>query len=245
MFVEYEKCFYDGHELTSLFSVSNVVRPWPSLSVEAQDNPAGGSFVLGVRRPAKTVTMTLHAFGTSAQRRDAARQLSAWLAVDGARELSFSDDSGLCYMALPDGDADVELLCMGEAVEYTFLVPSPYMLGETKTAAVPSGGTATAVVSGTASALPTIEATAAVRDGSTGLWGVRVNDGDYVRVPIGTASAAAVEIDCADRTARANGTVVLPTLDSDWLELKPGSNTVENDHGTGACTLSYRERWLI
>ena len=41
---------FDGHDLTELFTVTDVSRPWPSLSASTTDNPDGGSFLMGLRR---------------------------------------------------------------------------------------------------------------------------------------------------------------------------------------------------
>ena len=235
---------FDGHDLTELFLVTDVERSWPSLSASTTDNPAGGSFLVGLRPQSPTVSMTLRAYGDSSRRREAARALASWLAVDGPRELAFGDDGGLCYMAVPDGSADSKRLYWQEAVAISFLVPEPVMLGDRMTATVPSGATASVGVGGTAPARPVIEASAAVRDSSTGLWGVRdAGSGSFVRVSIPTASASSVIIDCERRTATVNGQSALVTLDSDWLELAPGAHSLAVD-GTGAATLTWRERWL-
>ena len=235
---------WDGHDLTELFLVTNIARSWPSLSASTTDNPAGGSFLVGLRPQSPTVSMTLRAYGDSSRRREAARALASWLAVDGPRELAFGDDGGLCYMAVPDGSADSKRLYWQEAVAISFLVPEPVMLGDRMTATVPSGATASVGVGGTAPARPVIVATAAVRDSSTGLWGVRdTASGDFVRVALPTASPSAVTIDCERRTATVNGQSALVTLDSDWLELAPGAHALAVD-GTGDATLTWRERWL-
>ena len=235
---------FDGHDLTELFLVTDVSRPWPSLSANVADNPAGGSFLTGLRQDAAEVSMTLYAFGSTYERREAARALASWLAVDGPRELAFGDDGGLCYMAVPDGTADSERLYWQEAVTVSFIVPEPVMLGDRMAATVPSGATASVGVGGTAPARPLIGASAAVRNPSTGLWGVRdTASGSFVRVALPTASPSAVTIDCERRTATVNGESALVTLDSDWLELAPGAHALAVD-GTGAATLTWRERWL-
>lgn len=236
---------FDGHDITARYMVTGIDRPRSSYALTTEDNPAGGAFFLGSRAQAGSVTMDVHIDGPSRDRRDAIRELASWLAVDGPRELAFSDDEGLCYMAVPDGMPDLERFYFKDLVTLSFTIPEPYMLGAIRKATVPSGGTASVIVGGTAPALPLFSASAAVRDGSTGVWGLRLDDGDYIRVPIGTASAAPVEIDCTERTAKANGAIVLPTLDSDWLAFEPGTHSVENDEGTGACAVEYRERWRI
>ena len=235
---------FDGHDLTELFLVTDVSRPWPSLSASTTDNPAGGSFLTGLRREAAEVSVTLYAFGSTSERREAARALASWLDVNGPRELAFGDDGGLCYMAVPSGTDAPKSYMDAESVSVTFLVPEPVMLGDEVSVIVPSGATMGVGVGGTAPARPTIAATGAVRDSSTGLWGVRdAGSGSFVRVSIPTASASSVVIDCERRTATVNGESALVTLDSDWLELAPGAHALAVD-GTGAAALTWRERWL-
>ena len=234
---------FDGHDLTELFLVTDVSRPWPSMSASASDNPTGGSFLTGLRRSSAEVSMTLYAFGTTSERREAERELASWLDVDGPRELAFGDDGGLCYMAVPSGTDAPKSYMDAESVSVTFLVPEPVMLGDEVSVTVPSGTTLGVGVGGTAPARPTIAATGAVRDGSTGLWGVRdTASGDFVRVALPTASPSAVTIDCERRTATVNGQSALVTLDSDWLELAPGAHQLALD-GTGTATITWRERW--
>lgn len=235
---------FDGHDLTELFLVTDVSRPWPSMSASASDNPAGGSFLTGLRRSAAEVSMTLYAFGTTSERREAERELASWLDVDGPRELAFGDDGGLCYMAVPSGAGEPKGFASAESSSLTFLVPEPVMLGDSMSVTVVAGSPATAGVGGTAKARPTIVATGAVRDSSTGLWGVRdTASGSFVRVALPTASPSSVTIDCERRTATVNGQSALVTLDSDWLELAPGAHALAVD-GTGSATLTWRERWI-
>ena len=47
-----------------------------------------------------------------------------------------------------------------------------------------------------------------------------------------------------DRVLTVDGVTVVPTLDSDWFELTPGTHTVEKVNGLTGMTVYYRERWL-
>lgn len=236
---------FDGHDITSRWLVTGIERPAPSYSASMDDNPSGGSFLMGVRSEAAEVSFSVHITGDSSERREQLRELASWLAVDGARELSFSDDLGLLYMAAPNGQGDVEHRYWRDIVTLTFAVPEPVMLGEVRTLAVPSGSSASTYVGGTAPALPVVEAPAAVRDGTTHEWGVRLDGGDMLRVGIPVTGGVPVIIDCAERTATVNGSAALVTLDSDWFRLAPGRHTVAQDEGSGRCTLTWRERWFI
>lgn len=244
---------FDGHDLTERFLVTGVSRPWPSLSASTTDNPAGGSFLVGLRREAAEVSVTLYAFDSTSERREAARELASWLDVDGPRELAFGDDGGLCYMAVPSGADDPESYLDAESVQLTFLVPEPVMLGERGRAQAYMPMSVTefdgpvspvVMVGGTAPARMVITSEDASRDPSTGLWGVRLDDGGYARVKIPVSSPSSVTIDCAARTATVNGSPALLTLDSDWLEMPPGRHVIKLDEGHGTADVSWRERWL-
>ena len=244
---------FDGHDLTSRFLVTDIRRPRPSFSSATQDNPAGGSFLLGTRPRAKSASMTLRMRGDSRRRQALARELASWLTVDGERELAFSDDDGLVYMAVPDGETSVEPLYWGEAMGISFLIPEPVMLGETGRAQAYTPLSVTefhgpvspvVMVGGTAPARMVITSKDATRDSSTGLWGVRLDDGDYARVEIPVSAPSSVTIDCTTRTATVNGAPALLTLDSDWLEMAPGRHVIRLDEGWGTADVSWRERWL-
>ena len=244
---------FDGHDLTSRFLVTDIRRPRPSFSSATQDNPAGGSFLLGTRPRAKSISMTLRIRGDSGRRQALARELASWLTVDGERELSFSDDDGLVYMAVPDGETSLEPLYWGEALGLSFLAPEPVMLGERGRAQAYMPMSVTEVdgpvspvvmVGGTAPARMVITSEDASRDPSTGLWGVRLDDGGYARVEIPVSAPSSVTIDCVERTATVNGAPALLTLDSDWLEMPPGRHVIRLDEGHGTADVSWRERWL-
>ena len=111
------------------------------------------------------------------------------------------------------------------------------------TLTVPSGGSISFNVGGTYRARPRITASA-VRDSSSQVWGLKLDNADFVHVVTGSASARSVDIDCDGRTCIVNSSTSMITLDSDWLELAPGTHTLVMDKGTGAATVKYRERWL-
>lgn len=244
---------FDGHDLTELFIVTDVSRSWLSLSANVTDNPSGGAFLMGLRRKAPEVSMTLYAFGSTSERREAAHVLASWLDVDGPRELAFGDDGGLVYMAVPSGTDAPKSFADAESASVSFLIPEPVMLGETGRAqaymplsVTESHGPVSPVVmvGGTAPARMVITSEDASRDSSTGLWGVRLDDGDYARVEIPVSTPSSVTIDCTARTATVNGSPALLTLDSDWLEMSPGRHVISLDEGHGTADVSWRERWL-
>ena len=168
-------------------------------------------------------------------------EAAALLRTGEPRPLSLSE--GRYWLAALTGKSPLEFKTYSATAELTFVCPDPVAYGAEREVTVPSGGSATFVVGGTYPAKPTIAAQA-VRDASSLVWGLRLDEGDYVHVATGNAAARPVAIDCDRRTCLVNGDVALPTLYSDWLELAPGKHTLRNDEGTGAATVAFRERWL-
>lgn len=236
---------WDGHDLTDYFVVSGIERPSPKARIETLKAPGmDGTVVRSSTWAELTVSMTVSSFAHGhAKRRDDLRRLIGWLDVDGARRLQFADDGGLYYEAVPSGGGSRTDWIDADSVELEFLVTSPAMYGARHEVTVPSGGAVSFEVGGTYPTWPTIEAAAAVR-GTSDLWGVRLDGGDYIRLKFASNTARAVSIDCETRESRVAGALALPTLSSDWLRLTPGRHTIAMDVGTGAATIAWDERWL-
>jgi len=172
------------------------------------------------------------------------RAISALLASREPRKLELGEDHGLYCMAIPFGEPTWRRLPNGSSVEFQFLVTEAAMYGEERTATVPSGGSVTIDVGGTYPTRPTVAAAAAVRNSSTGLWGLQLDNGPVLDFAFGSNTARAVSADCGSRASEVDGVTALPTLGSTWLEFGPGQHTVSMHEGTGAATLTWRERWL-
>ncbi|MBR0403778.1 MAG: phage tail family protein [Eggerthellaceae bacterium] len=147
-------------------------------------------------------------------------------------------------MAVLAGETPLEYANYSATGELTFLCADPVAYGREREITVPSGGSVTFHVDGTYPTAPTIAAASAVRDGTALVWRLRLDGGAYIAVETGSASARKVDADCARRVCKVADAVKLPTLESDWIVLEPGSHTLQMDKGTGAATVTYRERWL-
>lgn len=150
---------------------------------------------------------------------------------------------GLHRLAVLAEESPLEFKTYSATAKLKFICPDPVAYGEEKTFTVPSGGSRTFTVGGTYPAKPRITASA-VRNASSLVWGLRLDEGDYIHVATGSGSSRAVAIDCGERTLKVAGSAALPTLDSDWLGFEPGEHVLRMDNGTGAATVSYVERWL-
>lgn len=236
---------FDGHRLNDRFFVGEVGVGLPEYVPDMEDRAVGdGSLVRGMRLGGVEVTVALVAkpvHGESA--REALSDLCAWLDVDGPRKLSLSDDHGLWRLAVPSGAPQVQDTAWNDKVTVTFAQPDPILYGIRREVTVPGGGSLSFVVGGDYPTRPTISSDAATRDGTTLQWGVRLDDGDVMRVKVPVGSTSSVAMDCDARTCSVNGATTIPTVNSDWFELKPGTHGIRNDMGGGACVVSWYERW--
>ncbi len=234
---------YDGHDFESLFIVGD-----PEISIlnyqpkTVESDSKNGSAVIGKTWGNSTVAFTLVVEGSASERRDKLSTLGAWLDVDEPKPLVLPDNPDRYYMAVPSGALELNRAIGAEYAQITFLITEPDSYGKERTVTVPSGGSITFIVGGTAKTYPRITASA-VRDSSSQVWGIKLDEGDYVHIATGAAAARAIVADCENRTLTIAGAVAIPTPDSDWLELEPGEHTLRMDNGTGAATVTFIERW--
>lgn len=224
--------------------VNKVVRT-SSKSSKTETVPAmdGAKFVGSTLKPA---TVALRIWATdihSADRAGIMREIMAHLNVDKPKALLIPEVSPNTLLAIPNGEIQAVLYPTAVMVPVTFLVTDPVAYGDSESATIPSGGSVTITVDGSYPTRPVISAASAKR-GTGNVWKIVLDSGDYVQVPISTSSSVAVEIDCAERTAKVANAASMITLDSDWLVLEPGQHTLSMAVGTGAATIEWTERWL-
>jgi predicted phage tail component-like protein len=241
-----ESVCFDGVELTDFFTVLSNRGAAPvnvtTETVPGRDGVVPRGATLGCPQVSLKIICDPSDAGTLHEQR---RRLASLLSARSARRLQFGNDGGLWYMAQPSGELDWSQFFRTGVLRVGFLVPSPAMYGKEVSVTVPSGGSVEFEVGGTYPTRPTIDAASAVRSsGTDGVWGVRLDGGDFVQVATGSSSACMVEVDCEARTCRVAGSVAGITLASDWLEFEPGAHVLRNDQGSGACTVTWRERWL-
>lgn len=239
-----ESVAFNGVELTGKYKVL-VIRGLPPMQVEAEEVPGFDGYVVkGAKRMPPEITLRFVMGPTPNYRMmERIRELSALLDVREPKRLEFGEDGGLWCMAMPNGSIEWARHVSSGSVDVPFLVTETAMYGKTRTVTVPSGSSVEFMVGGTYPTKPEIAANA-VRDASSTVWGVRLDEGDFIHVATGTGSAAQVSVDCGKRTCKVAGATNLPTLDSDWLEFSPGKHTLRMDNGTGAATVTWIERWL-
>lgn len=236
---------FDGHDLNSLFVVSRPTFETFAPNRSFQDVLGrDGTVYMGGSLIGGSISVKLSVIRkTPAQRREDLSTLFMWLDVDEPKWLVMDDQPGISYKAIPSGDMPIDSFTNADSVVVNFRLLEAAAYGDTVTKTVPSGGSLTFTVDGTYPTKPTITANAA-RDGSSQVWGLKLDNGAFLHVATGSASARDVVLDCENRTLTIQGAVALPTLDSDWFELAPGTHTLVMDKGTGAATVTYKERWL-
>lgn len=237
---------YNGHDFSTLCVYGD-----PELSIlnSIPDNREvsgrNGTAFIGMTYGVSTVTFSLAVTGTASERRAKLSTLGQWLKVDEPKALYLPDTPDRYYLAVPDGSLDLERGIKGEMTKLTFTLTDPVAYGAEKTVNIPSSGSATFTVGGTAPTMPYNAAAQSVTpDSSTKLYGLRLDDGDVFCVGANTTNAITVSnLDMWKRTVYVNSALSLPTLPSDWFSMQPGSHTIRNYLGTGQFVLKYRERW--
>lgn len=236
---------FDGHDLSEHFYISRPTRPLPDYQPQTADSSAKrGTIYRSTSLGTVSISVPLAAKITDEfSARDCFSWLAGILTVSEPKELSFSDEHGRVRMAIPQGVFSPEDdIGFGE-VTVTFLQTDPALYGDEVTVTVPSGSSATFTVSGNTYTRPTITAQA-TRDAASHVWGLRLDGKDYLHIELDVDSACDIACDCETRTLTVDRTPSLPTLTSDWLTFEVGEHTLDNELGTGAATVTYRERWL-
>jgi predicted phage tail component-like protein len=237
---------FDGHDLTADYVVSDLRTALLPRRIRMQEvSGRDGALYTGSALSDRTITLTLTARGgTPAERQAAGRRLAEILATDAPAPLAMSIDGGLYWMAVPESGGNARRYVTATSFEVSFRIPDPAAYGPLRTVTVPSGGSVTFEVGGTYPALPTVSASAAGNSSSVGGWRLALDDGSYLMatIPSGVSSAPVVA-DCAARTLTVQGNVAMLRPAADWLVLQPGTRTLTMT-GTGAATVTFRERWL-
>ncbi len=176
--------------------------------------------------------------------RQYARVVAAWLNVREAKELIFSDEPELRYMARPTGPVDMEQIASIGIVKMSFLVPSGYAEAVTATTVTGASGNYT----GTLPAPTIITLTAAAGDSLTVTQDqysapkpfIRLLDQEFV-------GGETVIIDTEKRLVTVNGADARPgvDIDSDFenFALLPGAFSVGAEGGAVE-SIVYRERYI-
>lgn len=238
---------YDGHQLDTLGICGEPEITTASFAPDLRDSQSfDGSRFIGSHIAACTVMFKMAIIGDDNERRTKLSTLAQWLHVDEPKALVLPDSSSWYYLAVPSAGFTPERHIDGEVVELSFTLTDPVAYGEERTITIPSGGSANVTIGGTAAAMPYIASAQSVTpNSSTKLYGLRLDDGDIFCLTTGGTGAFTINrLDMGERVVYVNSALTLPTLDSDWFVLTPGTHKLQNHQGSGQLVLKYRERWL-
>lgn len=236
---------FNGVDLEQVFEVASVeVQATPTVSVEERPLSGDGAALVGRRLEPLDIAVTVRIATDSIDPRDIQETFAvavAGLHTEEPQPLYLTTDR--YRMAILSGETPLEFATYSAQCTLTFRCLDPVAYGDLRTLTVPSGGSLSFEVGGTYPAKPVVTASA-VRSSSSLVWGLLLDNADYLRVETGSPSARQVVADCENRILTVAGSVTLPTLTSDWLSFEPGSHVLRNDQGTGAAAIEFRERWL-
>ena len=237
---------YNGYVLSDFFEVIDVGNPMSGrVNNTKQVSGMDGVLLTGsTMNPVSIpVTFMLSEMDMS-ERRERLRELAYMIRSKEPTKLQFGRDHGLYYMAVPDGDFPISDHVRSEKVVVTFKAQEPMLYGAERRVTVPSGGTVRVSIGGTYPTGLTITGDVYGDQTAGNVWGVMVDDAEFLRLELGGTSQRHVLVDCDKRYAEIDTAVTLPTMDSDWLRLDAGVHTIENDVGSGSVVVSWHERWL-
>lgn len=237
-----EHVVFDGVDLSERFICLIKERPLPSMEPRVEHVDGSDRYIdMGADiLPEPIVVKLVCPYAPQHVRRELSRWLGEVLYHKEPQRLQLSSDEGLWHTARLAKTPKLRELVTSGSVEVTFQPMEAWMYGETHSVEIPSyGNSVQFLVRGSYPTAPKISVEAA--GGIT--WGVRLDDGDFLHVDIDDYNVS-LELDCDSRTCLANGSVMLPTLDSNWFYLTAGQHTITHDKGLGNGVLTWTERWL-
>lgn len=237
---------FNGYDLTTYCKVNYS---WAVMSdsevymYEAQGRTGG--IYLGHRLKPRVIPVMLKLdVQTIAEMNEAIDWLGTVLNVTSPVAIVFPHQPNRTYYGMWSGGTSLDNLRQTGKLEGEIVCPYPFGYGVAKTITVPSGGSVTLQVGGQVPASYGFSVTAT--RGTSNLWSLQLDSKDYIRYVVPTASGTKITL--SEKLGGYVSTVAnnsaIPTLDSNYFVLSPGSHLLKNDIGTGATTFTYTERWL-
>lgn len=239
-----EEVVFAGVRLSDYFQVasvevSNLTVTTETLTVNGMDGVAVLGSSIGSR---EIVVYIMLGDGDVAARKEELRLLFGLVDLKEEHRLYVSSDNGRYYVAKFNGEQVLNEKNRASRMALRFLAASPYLHGEVQGITVPSGSTVSFNVGGTQVTYPRIRGTV-TRDATTQMWGVVLDGGDAMRVPMAIAQAS-IDIDCDDMSVVVNGSSGMIDTTSYWFELTAGTHTIQNNLGTGDFIVEWETKWL-
>lgn len=237
---------YNGQNLETLFICGDpqisILNSTPKFN---ESDSMNGTMFLGMRYGVSTVSFTVAALGTAAERRDKFATLGRWLMVDKPKQLILPDTPDRYYMAVPQGALKLNRGFDAEYASLTFTLTDPVACSRTANSVASVDGVASFTVGGTAPTYVKVTANSAIPSDTNNYWGVSKSSSTTgMTADIGTSTTGRkVVIDSEGGTFRVSGLITAMTLSADWLTFEPGSNNLYRNYGTGEFTVEWRDRW--
>lgn len=255
---------FNGHDLESIAICGDPQISIFNFQPEFKDMKSrNGSLFVGTKLGASTVEFTVCVTGNASERRAKLSTLGLWLMVDEPKPLILPETPDRYYLAVPNGAMDMQRGYDGEYTQLTFTLADPIACSTESHSVTSVNGVATLNVSGntkTYFTLANVEGqliTPGIYEGTDSeYWGI--TDGDvsmvyYTRTPY----SGEITIDTEKRMSRygrhfempdhsivIDWYTMVPTLDSSWIELQPGTTTITRSVGGGGeFTIEWRDRW--
>lgn len=239
---------FNGYDLTANYHVANLkVSLLPREILSTQVPGMDGAHFSGVTLSPKDITLTLTCkASTMTARETSARTLAGVLNVSEPKALSISVEDGRYWLAIPTSDSDAIYYANHTSFDVTFRALDPVMYGATKTVTLSNSTAQSVTIGGTYPTQPTITSSNCYGASSSNKY-IKVSNettSEYIQIPCEYSGTHSLEVDCAKRYAKVDGSTVGITMDSDWLSFTPGTIALKRALGSGTFTLTYQERWL-
>ncbi len=169
-----------------------------------------------------------------AARRTAVRAIADWLDVDEPAVLTFDDEAGVRYYAIPVNEiVPEEVVYLGWA-EITFMVPTGYAESTTTKTASPNLGT-----------LPTpVEITATINEATAASLRLSIN-GEHILITTPLVATDEIIIDTNTRYVTLNGDDAREHVSfaSDYFKLPVGAFAIDVEPVSTTVAIVFRERF--
>lgn len=218
----------------------------PELKTDVFDRVGGdGSVLRSAHLGARTITLECRAYRTRWREFDRVKdEMAQLLMKDGEQVLSLRNHFGEYYLARLVAFEESDRIGGTGIGQFTltFTAFDPIRFGSRQYVTISGNGAVHIDVSGSYPTTFSVRSSGVSRDGSTGLWGLRFDDGDFLYVKIPTDGYTPVTLDSYTRQVRVAGNPSIATLDSNWPTLEAGTHKVEMDMGDGSALIEWQER---
>lgn len=254
---------FNGHDLESIAICGDPQISIFNFQPEFKDMKSrNGSLFVGTKLGASTVEFTVCVTGSASERRAKLSTLGLWLMVDEPKPLILPETPDRYYLAVPNGAMDMQRGYDGEYTQLTFTLADPLAYSIASRSVTSVNGVATINVLGNTPSpftLANVEGqliTGGVVDpgSSTVFWGITNGDDSLVYALRGNDySSGDIAFDTEKctcsyglywNTSEITWFTLVPTLDSSWIKLQPGENTITRSVGGGGeFVIEWRDRW--